>query len=108
MRFFRRLGPAEWEKSTAGALTAMRRGSSPDPTYQRITFRAGTIQGARFAPDGQSLVYSASFGGDAPEIFTTRPQSPESRSLRLAGSALLAVSSTGEMAISMRVHPIGC
>jgi Tol biopolymer transport system component len=92
----------------AGALTAMRRGSSPDPTYQRITFRAGTIQGARFAPDGQSLVYSGSFGGDAPEIFTTRPQSPESRSLRLAGSALLAVSSTGEMAISMGVHPIGC
>ena len=90
----------------AGALVPMLRGPAPEPVYHRITFRTGTIQGASFAPDGQSVVYSASFGGNRPEIFTTRPQSPESRSLGLAGSALLSVSSAGEMAVSMGVHPV--
>ena len=89
----------------AGALVATRRGPAPEPIYHRISFRSGTIQGARFAPDGQSVVYSASYSGNPPEIFTTRPQSPESRSLGLTGSSLLALSATGEMAVSMGVHP---
>ncbi len=44
--------------------------------------------------------------GNRPEIFTTRPQSPESRSSGLAGSSLLSVSRMGEIAVLMGTHPI--
>ena len=91
----------------AGALFAFHHRSVPAARYRRITFRAGTIQAAGFAPDGQSVVYSASLEGSPPEIFTTRPQSPESRALGLTGSSLLAVSATGEMAVSMGAHSTG-
>jgi hypothetical protein len=71
------------------------------PSFQQITFRRGTIAAARFAPDGQTIVYSAAWGGSPVEILTTRLESPESRSLGLASAGVLAVSSTGEMAIAL-------
>ncbi|MGC1450258.1 MAG: protein kinase [Candidatus Sulfotelmatobacter sp.] len=85
---------------------AMRRGTAPLPTYHRLTFRQGTVQAARFAPDGQSIVYSASWDGNPPEIYTTRPQGPESRPRGLSGSTLLAVSPTGEIAVQLGAHAI--
>jgi hypothetical protein len=36
---------------------------TPTPSYQRLTFNRGTIWNARFAPDGQSVVYSARWNG---------------------------------------------
>lgn len=59
------------------------------------------MDSARFAPDGQTIVYSAAFGGDPVEIYTTRPDSPQSRELGLKGSSLLGVSSTDELAVSL-------
>jgi eukaryotic-like serine/threonine-protein kinase len=66
--------------------------------FQRLTYRRGYISAARFAPDGQSIVYSASWVGNPEELFITRPQNPVSRSLEIKGS-ILSISSTGEMAI---------
>ncbi|MCI0618698.1 hypothetical protein L0244_37445, partial [bacterium] len=66
--------------------------------FQRLTFRRGYISAARFAPDGQSIVYSASWVGNPEELFITRPQNPVSRSLEIKGS-ILSISTTGEMAI---------
>jgi eukaryotic-like serine/threonine-protein kinase len=91
---------------TAGALLTVRKGAAPLPTYHRLTFRQGTVQAARFAPDGQSIAYSAAWDGNPPEIFTTRPQSPESRPRGLSGSTLLAVSPTGEIAVSLGAHAV--
>ena len=34
-------------------------GRPPTPTFKRLTFKRGTITGARFAPDGRTVVYSA-------------------------------------------------
>lgn len=68
-------------------------------TYQRLTFSRGYMSGARFAPDGQTILYSAAWSGAPSDIFSTRPQTPVSRSLNLKGAELCAVSSTGEMAI---------
>jgi eukaryotic-like serine/threonine-protein kinase len=100
------IGLAILASFAAGALLVRRKGASPRATYHRLTFRQGTIQSAQFTPDGQSIVYSAAWEGNKPELFTTRPQSPESRSLGLAGSSLLAVSRTGEIAVLMGTHPI--
>lgn len=81
--------------------------SRPKPaTYQRLTFRNGTIQAARFTPDGESVIYSQSLEGTTPELFTTHPRSPESRALELKNSRLLSVSSKGEMAVLMNTHAI--
>ena len=49
------------------------------PSYTRLTFRRGTVDGARFAPDGQTIVYSAAWNGKPDEVFTTRPGATESR-----------------------------
>jgi Tol biopolymer transport system component len=72
--------------------------------FQRLAFRRGEILTARFAPDGQSVIYSAAWEGNPPEIFTARAGSPESRSLGLPPADILAVSSTGELAILENPH----
>src|SRR5438552_12986916 len=71
------------------------------PSYRRLTFRRGTVVGARFAPDGQTVVYTASWEGQPFRIFATRAGSMESRSLQLPDARVLAVSPTGELAISI-------
>ncbi len=76
------------------------------PFFHRVTFRRGYIRNARFAPDGQSMVYSAAWEGNLPEIFTARPESPESRPLNLPDSEVLGVSATGELAVLLKSHPI--
>ncbi len=69
------------------------------PTFQRLTFRRGYISASRFAPDRQTVLYSAAWGGAHPEVFSTRPSTPASRSLNLPQAELVSISSTGEMAI---------
>ncbi|HEY4492835.1 MAG TPA: protein kinase, partial [Acidobacteriota bacterium] len=71
-------------------------------SFQRLTFRRGYVSASRFAPDRQTILYSAAWAGSPGEVFSTRPQSPASRSLNLPASDLLAISSTGEMAILLK------
>ena len=73
--------------------------SRSSPTYQRLTYRRGFISNARFAPDGQTILYSADWDGAPSRIFSTRPGGRESTALPLPSASLLAVSSSGEMAI---------
>jgi len=70
----------------------------------RLTHARGAIKSARFAPDAQTIVYAASWEGFPLDVFTTRADSSESRSLGLAGAAVLAVSSGGELAVSLNRH----
>ena len=77
------------------------------PLYHEITFRRGEIRSARFAPDGQTILYSAAWQGNPVEIFAARQGTVESRSLGLGRADLLGVSSTGEMALALDSHPSG-
>jgi eukaryotic-like serine/threonine-protein kinase len=75
--------------------------TAPQPEFQELTFRRGTINGAAFAPDGQTVVYAAAWEGKAFQLFTTTPQGPESRSLDVdLGDlpTLFTVSQKGELA----------
>ena len=72
------------------------------PTYKRLTFRRGTVTSARFAPDGNTIVYSAAWDGGRRELYSTRPESSESRSLNIQDADILAISKTGEMALALR------
>ncbi len=73
----------------------------PSPVFRRLTFRRGQIDSARFAPDGQTIVYGAAWEGRLRELFTARPDSPESRALGLPSADILAISSAGEMAVGL-------
>jgi Tol biopolymer transport system component len=67
-------------------------------TYQRLTFRRGAIASARFAPDGQTIVYAATWdGAREPQLFTTRKESPESLALALRSGQVESISRSGEM-----------
>ncbi|HKC26233.1 MAG TPA: protein kinase, partial [Thermoanaerobaculia bacterium] len=77
------------------------RGSPASPSFQRLTFRRGTVWRARFAPDGQTVVYGAAWEDNPVEVFLTRPESPESRSLGLKDASLCGVSQTGELAVML-------
>jgi Tol biopolymer transport system component len=68
-------------------------------SYRRLTFRRGTVYTARFAPDGQTVVYSAAWEGEPARIFATHAGSIESRQLQLPDARVLSVSSTGDLAI---------
>ena len=74
------------------------------PSFSRLTFRRGTVWNARFAPDGQTVVYSAAWEANPIELFLTRPESPESRPLGLSNASLLSVSSTGELAVMLQAR----
>ena len=77
------------------------------PLYHEITFRRGEIRSARFAPDGQTIIYSAAWQGNPVETFSARQGMVESRSLGLGRAELMAISSKGEMALSLGSHPVG-
>ena len=84
---------------------------SPPPSYQQITFGSGTIRSARFAPDGQTIVYSVAWDGNPLKLFLKHPSSPDSLPLELPSSNLLGISPTGEMAIALECrssHPGVC
>jgi DNA-binding winged helix-turn-helix (wHTH) protein/dipeptidyl aminopeptidase/acylaminoacyl peptidase len=74
-----------------------------EPKLSRLTFRRGIVNGARFAPDGRTVLYSASWDGLPSQVFLSRPDSPESLALDAPSAQLLAVAASGDLALSM--HP---
>ena len=68
------------------------------PNFQRLTFRRGFVTGARFAPDGQTVIYSGSWDGNIKsEIFSKRLDTAGPIRLDLKEGELLSVSASGEM-----------
>ncbi|HXM80057.1 MAG TPA: protein kinase, partial [Thermoanaerobaculia bacterium] len=90
----------------AGFLLRGLTNARPDSPLElrRLTYARGAIRSARLAPDGQTVVYGATWEGLPLDIFTTRADSSESRSLGLPNADLLAISSTGELAVSLNRH----
>ena len=71
------------------------------PTFTRLSFRAGHVVQGRFSSEGQTVVYSAAFGSDPLAIFTTRLDELQSRDIGLKNTSLLSVSSKGNLAVSL-------
>jgi Tol biopolymer transport system component/predicted Ser/Thr protein kinase len=92
---------AYWEGQREGLAASI-----TPPTYRQLTFRGGTIRMARFAPDGKTIVYSAAWEGNPTELYTTRPESPESRTMGLANAEVLSISGEGEMAVLLNSHNV--
>jgi dipeptidyl aminopeptidase/acylaminoacyl peptidase len=83
----------------AGALllAALRR-SAPPPSYTRLTSRRGAVLSARFAHDGQTVVYSAAWDGQPAQVYATRIGTADTRSLDIEG-VVLSVSAKDEVAV---------
>jgi dipeptidyl aminopeptidase/acylaminoacyl peptidase len=106
-------GPARWLSTAAlvaatlvvggiagAAISGYLRGAIEPPLYTQLTFQRGTVMGARFAPDGQTVVYSAAWGAEPPRVFTTRIGSTQSRDLGIEGH-VWSVSPNGDLAVRL-------
>jgi len=74
--------------------------------YERLTFRRGFIMTARFLQGG-SMIYGAAWEDKPVEVYTSSTLSPESRPIGAGHADLLAVSSTGELAVSLGRRYLG-
>jgi Tol biopolymer transport system component len=94
----------------AGGL-GLRRGRDLAPptapaSFQRLTYRVGWVESAQFAPDRETIVYSARWGNRPSELFSTRASARGSRPLGLEDAAILAISSREELALRLRPRTI--
>jgi eukaryotic-like serine/threonine-protein kinase len=64
-----------------------------------VTFREGTLFGARFSQDGQTIVYSGRWEGEPMQMSVARVGSPESRLLGIPLAEVASISSSNELAI---------
>ena len=71
------------------------------PRFMPLTFRRGEVRAARFAPDGQSIIYSARWDGEPTRIYPAHIERPRAVAAPLADATLLAVSRTGDLAIAI-------
>jgi eukaryotic-like serine/threonine-protein kinase len=76
-------------------LLASREPPAP-PTFQRMTFRRGSVYAARFGPDGQ-VVYTAAWDGEPHFVHVARSDPRDFRALDIQG-LVVGVSRSGEVA----------
>src|SRR5262249_8249096 len=67
--------------------------------FRQITFRRGQVLGARFAPDGQGIIYTAQWERNGRGLFLTSRSGPDSRSLGFQDMTLASISRNGELAL---------
>jgi serine/threonine protein kinase len=79
-------------------------GHTTPPSFTKLTFRRGEITSARFAQDGKTVLYAASWEGRPLEIFSAQTDKPESRPFGFPNTDVLSMSSIGELAVSLDRH----
>jgi serine/threonine protein kinase len=76
-------------------------GLSREVEFEQITHAPSFLLQARFAPDGQTVVYANRIDGGPPSLFMKRPETPEAIPIPVAGADLGAISPSGEMAVQL-------
>ena len=84
------LGAAAW---SVGRWSSAR----PQPKFTQLTYQQGYLENARFAKDGQTVVYSAQWNNDPVQVYSVRTEFPQSTKVDLPSAALLALSPSGDM-----------
>ena len=87
------LAAAAW----AGARSALK----PQPKFTRLTYQQGYLSNARFARDGQTVVYSAQWNTDPIQVYSVRMEFPQSTKVDLPRAALLALSDSGDLELAV-------
>jgi Tol biopolymer transport system component len=76
------------------------RQAASSPVFHRLTFQRGAIWGARFTPDGGSIVYGAAWDGNPSRLFSVRADNLLSSPLDLPAAYLLGISKQSEIALA--------
>jgi len=74
----------------------------PLPSFRKLTFGRGAIDGARFVPGSHDIAYSARWQGNPSTVYLLREGSLEPRALEAQGAMLLGTSSQGSAAVLTR------
>jgi eukaryotic-like serine/threonine-protein kinase len=85
----------------ASALMVWPDGSLPQPAFRQLTFRHGSLRGARLARDGQTVVYSAAWIGTPQDLYVIRPESVQSGSIGVPQAGIFSVSRNGDLAVAL-------
>jgi eukaryotic-like serine/threonine-protein kinase len=82
---------------------AMFGGDAPvsQPTFRQLTFRHGSLRGARLAPDGLTTVYSAAWIGTPQDVYVIRPESVQSGAVGVPQAGIFSVSPKGDLAVAL-------
>ena len=75
--------------------------TTTEPVYRRVTFARSSITAARFRPGSNEVIYDASRDDEPRELLATVPGTAEVRTLGIRGAELLAVSRSGDLALSL-------
>ena len=101
--YIRRFMPLLWIAlliaTAAIAFFAGRRPAAQLPQFRELSYERGAIPNARFAQDGRSVIYDATWDGKPVRVFTTPSDSAQPRALEFDQAHLFAVSSSGELAV---------
>jgi hypothetical protein len=81
-----------------GALRHGRPGAGP-PELRPLTFGRGIVRGARFTPDGETVVFSAAWGGEPFRLHMKRLSDPEELPFGPDDTQLLGMSSASELLV---------
>jgi hypothetical protein len=72
------------------------------PSFHKLTFGRGAIDGARFVPGSRDIVYSARWQGNPSTVYLLREGSVEPRALEPPGAMLIGTSAQGSAAVLTR------
>ena len=87
-------------------IVATRKPQPGHPEYRPLTFRRGAIYTSRFAPDAQTVLYTAAWQGRPAQLFSTRLDSTESTALPLPDeTVILSISGSGKLAVLLDRNP---
>ncbi len=75
--------------------------TKPQPKFTRLTYQQGYLSNARFAKDGQTVVYSAQWNNDPLQVYSVRMEFPQSTKVDLPSAALLALSTSGDLELAV-------
>ena len=89
---------------TAGIAWLLSRQKTEPVQYHQLTFRRGTILSARFAKDGESIVYGAAWDGEPFRVFSIQAGRRESAAVALPPADVLSISASGELALALDRH----
>jgi DNA-binding winged helix-turn-helix (wHTH) protein/Tol biopolymer transport system component len=87
---------------TGGVIYLTHRKPAQEAAFRQITFHRGFVDMARFAPDGQTVLYAARWSGEPWSVSMVSPGGPESRSLGFTGYDLMTVSKSGELILTKK------
>jgi eukaryotic-like serine/threonine-protein kinase len=86
------------------SLAVRRAAPSAKIKFHPINYKEETIFNARFVPDGETVLFSASLRGNVPQIYVHRAGYPAPQPIGQPDTHLLSISSKSELAVLTGTH----